>query len=75
MFATVYNSAHAGGAAAGALFWQLMTEGMDSYEDGYEVVLRQAPSVHHKSHQEAELEDAGPRLGLPSRARARSSGS
>jgi mannan endo-1,4-beta-mannosidase len=45
VYAKVYNSARAGGAAAGALFWQLMTEGMDSYWDGYEVVLRQAPST------------------------------
>ncbi|CAD6341294.1 unnamed protein product [Miscanthus lutarioriparius] len=45
VYAKVYNSARAGGPAAGALFWQLLTEGMDSYGDGYEVVLRQAPST------------------------------
>lgn len=45
VYAKVYNSARAGGPAAGALFWQLMAEGMDSYGDGYEVVLGQAPST------------------------------
>ncbi|TKW15895.1 hypothetical protein SEVIR_5G263500v4 [Setaria viridis] len=44
VYAKVYESARAGGAAAGALFWQLLAEGMDSYGDGYEVVLGRAPS-------------------------------
>ncbi|GAA0154900.1 hypothetical protein LIER_12747 [Lithospermum erythrorhizon] len=41
----VYSSAKRGGAAAGGLFWQLLTEGMDSYRDGYEIVLSQNPST------------------------------
>lgn len=41
----VYASAKRGGAAAGSLFWQLQTEGMDSFRDGYEVVLSQSPST------------------------------
>ncbi|OEL27910.1 Mannan endo-1,4-beta-mannosidase 1 [Dichanthelium oligosanthes] len=45
VYAKVYESARAGGPAAGALFWQLLAEGMDSYGDGYEVVLGQAPST------------------------------
>lgn len=45
VYARVYDSARAGGPAAGALFWQLLAEGMDSYGDGYEVVLPQAPST------------------------------
>nr|XP_017254126.1 PREDICTED: mannan endo-1,4-beta-mannosidase 7 [Daucus carota subsp. sativus] len=54
----VYASAKRGGAAAGGLFWQLLTEGMDSFRDGYEVVLSQTPSTTniityqcHKLHQ------------------------
>ncbi|KAK2965906.1 hypothetical protein RJ640_011153 [Escallonia rubra] len=41
----VYASAKRGGAAAGGLFWQLLTEGMDSFRDGYDVVLSQSPST------------------------------
>ncbi|XP_022949987.1 mannan endo-1,4-beta-mannosidase 7-like [Cucurbita moschata] len=37
----IYSSARRGGAAAGGLFWQLLTEGMDSFRDGYEIVLSQ----------------------------------
>ncbi|XP_030523690.1 mannan endo-1,4-beta-mannosidase 7 [Rhodamnia argentea] len=50
----VYASAKRGGAAAGSLFWQLLTEGMDSFRDGYEVVLSQSPStanvIAYQSH-------------------------
>nr|CAB3473801.1 unnamed protein product [Digitaria exilis] len=45
VYAKVYQSARARGPAAGALFWQLLAEGMDSYGDGYEVVLGQAPAT------------------------------
>ncbi len=41
----IYSSAKRGGAAAGGLFWQLLTEGMDSFRDGYEIVLSQSPST------------------------------
>ncbi|XP_011623587.1 mannan endo-1,4-beta-mannosidase 7 [Amborella trichopoda] len=49
LFNTVYNSIYAsarrGGATVGGLFWQLLAEGMDSYRDGYEIVLTQNPST------------------------------
>ena len=49
LFNTVYNqiysSARRGGAAAGGLFWQLLTEGMDSFRDGYDIVLSESPST------------------------------
>ncbi|PUZ55489.1 hypothetical protein GQ55_5G215800 [Panicum hallii var. hallii] len=45
VYGKVYESARAGGPAAGALFWQLLADGMDSYGDGYEVVLGQASST------------------------------
>ncbi|KAK9164189.1 hypothetical protein Syun_005091 [Stephania yunnanensis] len=41
----IYSSASRGGATAGGLFWQLLTEGMDSYRDGYEIVLSESPST------------------------------
>ncbi|KAM5576099.1 mannan endo-1,4-beta-mannosidase 7 [Rosa sericea] len=41
----IYSSAKRGGAAAGGLFWQLLTEGMNSFGDGYEIVLSQSPST------------------------------
>ncbi|XP_047314845.1 mannan endo-1,4-beta-mannosidase 7 [Impatiens glandulifera] len=41
----VYLSAKRGGPAAGAMFWQLLTEGMDSFRDGYDVVLSQSTST------------------------------
>jgi len=55
----VYASATRGGAGGGAMFWQLMAEGMNSYGDGYEVVLSQNPStasiISAQSHRLAEL--------------------
>ncbi|KAL9253597.1 Mannan endo-1,4-beta-mannosidase 7-like protein [Drosera capensis] len=41
----VYFSAKRGGPAAGGLFWQLLTEGMDSFRDGYDIVLSENPST------------------------------
>lgn len=41
----IYSSAKRGGAASGGLFWQLLTEGMDSFRDGYEIVLSQSSST------------------------------
>lgn len=55
----VCASASRRGAGAGAMFWQLMTEGMSSNGDGYEVVLSQNPStasiISVQSHKLAEL--------------------
>lgn len=41
----IYSSAKRGGAAAGGLFWQLLSEGMDSFRDGYEIILSQSSST------------------------------
>ncbi|KAF5752994.1 Glycosyl hydrolase superfamily protein isoform 1 [Tripterygium wilfordii] len=41
----IYSSAKRGGAAAGGMFWQLLTEGMDSFQDGYGIVLSQSSST------------------------------
>lgn len=45
VYSAIYSSASSGGAAAGGMFWQLLTEGMDSFRDGYEVVFSQNPST------------------------------
>ncbi|GFY86181.1 glycosyl hydrolase superfamily protein [Actinidia rufa] len=45
VYSAIYSSARGGGAAAGGLFWQLLTEGMDSFRDGYEVVLSESSST------------------------------
>ncbi|WOL20627.1 mannan endo-1,4-beta-mannosidase 1 [Canna indica] len=49
LFNTVYDkiywSARTGGSAAGGFFWQLLSAGMDSYRDGYEVILSEATST------------------------------
>ncbi|XP_068659699.1 mannan endo-1,4-beta-mannosidase 1-like [Aristolochia californica] len=34
-----------GGPLSGALFWQLLVQGMDNLRDGYEVVLAESPST------------------------------
>ncbi|KAK9228085.1 hypothetical protein WN944_021033 [Citrus x changshan-huyou] len=49
----IYSSAKRGGAAAGGLFWQLLTEGMDAFRDGYEMVLSQSPSTANVITQQA----------------------
>ncbi|XP_077220578.1 glycosyl hydrolase superfamily protein [Tasmannia lanceolata] len=57
VFSTVYNkifsSARSGGAAAGGLFWQLLTEGMDNFRDGYEIILSENPSMASMISQES----------------------
>ncbi|KAJ6953618.1 hypothetical protein NC652_005364 [Populus alba x Populus x berolinensis] len=38
VYSAIYLSASSGGAAAGGMFWQLLTEKMDAFRDGHEVV-------------------------------------
>ncbi|KAL0360652.1 UNVERIFIED_CONTAM: Mannan endo-1,4-beta-mannosidase 7 [Sesamum radiatum] len=45
VYSATYSSARGGGAAAGGLFWQLLTEGMDDFRDGYEIVFSESPST------------------------------
>ncbi|CAI0436084.1 unnamed protein product [Linum tenue] len=45
VYTAIYSSARAGGAAAGGMFWQLFTEGMHNFGDGYEVVLSENGST------------------------------
>lgn len=45
VYSAIYSSASAGGSAVGGLFWQLLSQGMDSFRDGYEVVLTESSST------------------------------
>ncbi|XP_031478193.1 mannan endo-1,4-beta-mannosidase 7-like [Nymphaea colorata] len=45
VYGKIYASARSGGSGAGGLFWQLLAPGMDSYRDGYEIVLNEDPST------------------------------
>ncbi|XP_023523796.1 mannan endo-1,4-beta-mannosidase 7-like isoform X2 [Cucurbita pepo subsp. pepo] len=53
VYSAVYSSARGGGAAVGGLFWQLLVEGMDSFRDGYEVILSENPSTANLISQES----------------------
>jgi mannan endo-1,4-beta-mannosidase len=41
----IYASAKRGGPASGAMFWQLLTGGMESFDDGYGIMLGQSSST------------------------------
>ncbi|KAH6765000.1 Glycosyl hydrolase superfamily protein [Perilla frutescens var. hirtella] len=45
VYSAIYSSARRGGVAAGGLFWQLLSEGMDNLRDGYEIVFNESPST------------------------------
>ncbi|XP_027368180.1 mannan endo-1,4-beta-mannosidase 7-like [Abrus precatorius] len=54
VYSTIYSSASDGGAAVGGLFWQLLAQGMDSFRDGYEVILDESPSTATLIAQESQ---------------------
>lgn len=41
----VYNSSSNGGPCSGGLFWQFMVQGLDNFQDGYEVIFEESPST------------------------------
>ncbi|RZC48862.1 hypothetical protein C5167_017287 [Papaver somniferum] len=45
LYNTIYACARSGGPCGGGAFWQLMAQGMDSFKDGYEVILTECPST------------------------------
>ncbi|KAF5193468.1 Mannan endo-1,4-beta-mannosidase [Thalictrum thalictroides] len=45
IYSNIYNDAKNGGTFAGGIVWQIMADGMESYYDGYEIVLSQNPST------------------------------
>ncbi|MED6118402.1 hypothetical protein PIB30_002108 [Stylosanthes scabra] len=54
VYSAIYSSASGGGAAVGGLFWQLLAQGMDSFRDGYEVILDENPSTAALISQESQ---------------------
>ena len=44
VYTNIYNFSRSGGIGGG-LVWQIMADGMQSYDDGYEIVLSQNPST------------------------------
>lgn len=54
VYSAIYSSARGGGAAVGGLFWQLLAEGMDSFRDGYEVILSESSSTVSLIDQESQ---------------------
>ncbi|KAK9678405.1 hypothetical protein RND81_11G209200 [Saponaria officinalis] len=39
VYNNIYSSARRGGPVVGGLFWQLLTEGLESFGDGYSIIL------------------------------------
>ncbi|XP_022769018.1 mannan endo-1,4-beta-mannosidase 7-like isoform X1 [Durio zibethinus] len=54
VYTAIYSSARGGGAAIGGLFWQLLAEGMDSFRDGYEVIMSESTSTVNIITQESQ---------------------
>ncbi|KAK4421951.1 putative mannan endo-1,4-beta-mannosidase 9 [Sesamum alatum] len=59
IFERVYGCARRQGPCGGALFWQVMAEGMENWSDGYEVVFGESPTtagvIHHQSRRISSL--------------------
>uniref|UniRef100_A0ACD5ZJL4 Uncharacterized protein n=1 Tax=Avena sativa TaxID=4498 RepID=A0ACD5ZJL4_AVESA len=45
VYDTIYASVKKGGSCAGGLFWQVLAPGMETWSDGYEVVLERSPTT------------------------------
>ncbi|KZV37477.1 Glycosyl hydrolase superfamily protein isoform 1 [Dorcoceras hygrometricum] len=53
VYSKIYASAKRDGAAAGGLFWQLLASGMDSFRDGYDIILEENSSTEKLIAQQA----------------------
>ncbi|KAM3731022.1 hypothetical protein ACB098_12G130700 [Castanea mollissima] len=45
LYEEIYNSSSNKGPLVGGIFWQVLAQGMDSFRDGYEVLLEESPST------------------------------
>ncbi|MFS7890175.1 putative mannan endo-1,4-beta-mannosidase [Helianthus anomalus] len=54
VYSSIYRSACTGGVAVGGLFWQQLVQGMDSYKDGYEVILTEPSSTVSLIYQQSK---------------------
>ncbi|KAI3762825.1 hypothetical protein L1987_53267 [Smallanthus sonchifolius] len=64
VYSSIYRSARIGGVAAGGLFWQQLVQGMDSYKDGYEVILTEPSSTVRLIAQQSKRLSVTPRRFL-----------
>lgn len=53
VYDAIYDCAKSKGPCGGGLFWQLMTQGMTNFGDGYEVVLESSPSTANIINQQS----------------------
>ncbi|KAL9430472.1 hypothetical protein AB3S75_025793 [Citrus x aurantiifolia] len=53
VYDAIYDCAKSKGPCGGGLFWQLMTQGMTNFGDGYEVVMEISPSTANILHQQS----------------------
>jgi len=45
VYTAISKSAMSGGSCAGGIFWLLLSQGMDTYGDGYEVIFENNPTT------------------------------
>lgn len=45
VYSNIYKFARNGGTLGGGLVWQVLAQGMQPYDDGYEIVLAENPST------------------------------
>ncbi|CAI9099603.1 OLC1v1036451C1 [Oldenlandia corymbosa var. corymbosa] len=76
VYRLIYGFARSGGTMGGSLIWQLMAQGMDSYNDGYGIVLGQDPSTTSLMSRQAHAMAALSHLinGLQNQERPRAQG-
>ncbi|XP_043695227.1 mannan endo-1,4-beta-mannosidase 5-like [Telopea speciosissima] len=55
IYSNIYNFARSGGTIGGGLVWQILAEEMESYYDGYEIVLTQNPSTSRVITEQSHL--------------------
>ncbi|KAK1310970.1 Mannan endo-1,4-beta-mannosidase 2 [Acorus calamus] len=73
IYREIYNYARTGGTVGGGLVWQVMAKGMESYHDGYEIVLTQDTSTSGLiSRQSRVMTSLGQMLGKPRQEEASS---
>lgn len=53
IYGAIYQCARRAGPCAGALFWQLIAQGLENMGDGYEVVLEQGLSTNRVIHKQS----------------------
>ncbi|XP_045797048.1 mannan endo-1,4-beta-mannosidase 4-like [Trifolium pratense] len=59
IYKAISTSAFSGGSCAGGIFWQLLSQGMDNYGDGFQVIFENHPStakvIKHQSKKMSKI--------------------